>query len=156
MTEYDKKATPKSGPWQKGRSGDPAGRRKGRRNKATLAMEALLEGSVEQLIAKAVGMALKGDVAAMRLCLERILPARKDRLICLDLPPIETGGHISGAVSAILTAISEGQLTPGEGEMMINILSVKTKILAGEDWERRVEKVEKTIAQFQADEQSVN
>lgn len=112
-------------------------------------MEALLEGSIEQLITKAIGMALKGDVAAMRLCLERIFPVRKDRLIRLDLPPVETAGQVSEAVSAILTAIGEGQITPGEGEMMTNILAAKTKILAREDWERRIES---TFAELQAEE----
>ena len=109
------------GQWSKGVSGNPAGRRRGSRNKGTLAMEALLEEGAEQLINKAMTMALAGDTSAMRLCLERILPARRDRLVHLDLPPIATAKEISGAMSTIFKAIGEGEITPGEGEMMANL-----------------------------------
>jgi hypothetical protein len=51
-------------------------------------MEALLEEGAAQLIHKAMTMALAGDTAALRLCLERILPARRDRVVHLELPPI--------------------------------------------------------------------
>jgi hypothetical protein len=40
----------------------------------------------------------------------------------LDLPPIGNAKEISGALSTILTAIGEGQITPGEGETMANNL----------------------------------
>ena len=57
-------------PFEKGRSGNPAGRRTGSRNKATLAAAALLAGESEALIRKAVELALAGDPTAMRLCIE--------------------------------------------------------------------------------------
>ena len=55
-------------PFEKGRSGNPAGRRTGSRNKATLAAAALLAGESEGLTRKAVELALVGDPTAMRLC----------------------------------------------------------------------------------------
>jgi hypothetical protein len=113
MNDHSKPKSQK-GQWPNGVSGNPAGRPRGSRNKATLALEALLEEGAEPLISKAMTMALAGDTAAMRLCLERILPARRDRLIHLDLPPIGNAKEISGALSTILTAIGEGQITPGE------------------------------------------
>ena len=48
-------------PFEKGRSGNPGGRRRGSRNKATLAAAALLAGESEALTRKAVEMALGGD-----------------------------------------------------------------------------------------------
>ena len=53
-----------------------AGRPKGARNKATQAVLALLEGEGEALTRKAIEMALAGDGAALRLCLDRIAPPR--------------------------------------------------------------------------------
>ena len=47
-------------------SGDPAGRTKGARNRATLAAEALLEGEAEALTRKAIELALAGDPTALR------------------------------------------------------------------------------------------
>ena len=62
-----------------GQSGNPDGRPKGARNATTLALEALLDGQANALTQKAIDLALTGDMAALRLCLDRILPPRKDR-----------------------------------------------------------------------------
>ena len=37
-------------------------------------------------------MALRGDTTAIRLCLERIVPARRDRPISFSLPELKTAG----------------------------------------------------------------
>jgi Family of unknown function (DUF5681) len=53
-------------PFEPGQSGNPAGRPKGSRNKATLAVEALLDGEAEEITRKAIELAKKGDLAAIR------------------------------------------------------------------------------------------
>ena len=73
-------------PFKKGRSGNPAGRRTGSRNKATIAAAALLAGESEALTRKAVELALVGDPAALRLCIERILPPCRERTVKFALP----------------------------------------------------------------------
>ena len=78
-------------PFAPGMSGNPAGRPKGARNRATVAAEALLEGEAEALTRKAVELALAGDVTALRLCLERVVPPRKDRAVAFDLPAVGQG-----------------------------------------------------------------
>src|SRR5262245_60454176 len=77
-----------AGRFPKGQSGNPNGRPRGSRNSVTLACEALLDGQAEALTQKAIQMALDGDVVALRLCMERIYPPRKDRPVTLSLPPI--------------------------------------------------------------------
>ncbi|MHC4197293.1 MAG: DUF5681 domain-containing protein [Planctomycetota bacterium] len=62
----------------KGVSGNPKGRPKGTRNRATIMAEALLEGQAEALVQKGVSMALKGNTTALRLCLERLIPPRRE------------------------------------------------------------------------------
>ena len=47
-----------------GQSGNPNGRPNGSRNKATMALEALLDGEGEAMTRKAVESALNGDMAA--------------------------------------------------------------------------------------------
>ena len=69
-----------------GRSGNPAGKAKGTRNRTTLAIEALLAGEAEELTRKAIEMAKEGDGPALRMCLDRLAPPRKDAPVCFDLP----------------------------------------------------------------------
>ena len=101
-------------PFEKGRSGNPAGRRLGSRNKATLAAAALLAGESEALTRTAVELALAGDPTAMRLCIERILPPCRERAVKFSLPPIESTDDISAAMQAVTAALARGQITPGE------------------------------------------
>ena len=69
--------------------GNP-GRPRGARHKTSQATEARLEGEAEGLTRKAVDMALQGDTTALRLCLERVCPPRKDTPVQFDLPPMES------------------------------------------------------------------
>ena len=69
-----------NGRFAKGVSGNPAGRPAGSRNSATLACETLLEGQAEALTQKAVELALAGDPVALKICIDRIFPPRKDQI----------------------------------------------------------------------------
>ena len=102
-------------PFKPGQSGNPAGKPKGARNRATLAAEALLDGEAQALTRKAIEMALAGDPTAMRLCLERILSPRKDRPLSLELPPIANADDAAEAIRSILSAVAQGRLTISEG-----------------------------------------
>jgi Family of unknown function (DUF5681) len=118
-------------PFEKGRSGNPGGRRRGSRNKATLAA-ALLAGEAEALTRKAVEMALAGDPTAMRLCMERVLPPCRERTIKFSLPPIEgaltgesngpSAHDVSRAMDAVTSALARGEITPGEAETIAGVV----------------------------------
>ena len=129
--------------WPKGTSGNPAGRPPGSRNRSTALLEELLEGEGEQLIRKAVELALQGDTNALRLCIDRLVPPRKDRLINLDLPPVQTANDISHAMTSVVAAIAEGRITPNEGEAVANLLSIQSTVVSVADLERRLEVLEK-------------
>src|SRR5215813_10627085 len=91
-------------PFQKGQSGNPDGRPRGSRNATTLALESLLDGQAQALTHKAIEIALTGDITALRLCLDRILPPRKDRPVTFTLPPISSARDAAQTVSAVVTA----------------------------------------------------
>ena len=69
-----------------------AGRPKGSRNKATIAIESLLDGQAEALTQTAIAKALDGDSIALRLCMDRIAPPMKDKPVALH-PTQDAGRH---------------------------------------------------------------
>jgi Family of unknown function (DUF5681) len=119
-------------PFEKGRSGNPAGRRRGSRNKTTLASAALLAGESEALTRKAVEMALAVHPTAMRLCMERVLPPCRERTVEFSLPALEvapkgepcgpSARDISLAMNAVTSALAKGEITPGEAEKIAGVV----------------------------------
>ena len=83
----------------------------GARNKALLAMEALLDGEAEAITRVAVEKAKEGDATALRLCLERILPPRKDRPVSFSLPQLGTVTDAPAATAAIVAAVAAADIT---------------------------------------------
>ena len=137
--------TKNSGQFSKGTSGNPSGRPAGSRNHATLLMESILEGEAEQLTRKVIELALGGDLTALRLCLDRLIPARKDRPIRLVLPPIENVQQISVAMAGVSAAIAEGEITPTDGQIMATILAAHKDVLVTADLERRMDEFERRL-----------
>src|SRR5215208_1390756 len=86
--------------FQKGQSGNPHGKPKGTRHRVTVAAETLLEGEAEAITRKAIELAKAGDGPALRLCMDRIYPARKDRPVRFGLPPLEKVGDAVAANAA--------------------------------------------------------
>jgi len=102
-------------PFPKGQSGNPGGRPRGSSNRATRAAELLLDGEATALTRKAVEMALAGDPAALRLCLDRTVAPRRERAVELALPPIRSADDILAAIKVVSGAVGRGTITPGEG-----------------------------------------
>lgn len=129
-------------PFVPGQSGNPAGRPKGSRNRATVALEKILDGDAESILRKAVEMAQDGDPTALRLCLDRLLPPRKDRPISFDLPPIETTDDLPKATGAIVAAVAAGELTPAEAAEISKTLDVHVRAIEATELHRRLAALE--------------
>jgi len=56
----------------------------------------LLAGEGEALTRKAVELALAGDPAALRLCLERIVGPYRERAVEFTMPPIRNAADLGG------------------------------------------------------------
>ena len=135
-----------TGRWRKGASGNRAGKPRGARHKATLAAETLLEGEAEALIRKAVELALRGDVSVLRLCLDRIVPPRKDRPVCFELPAMNESKDAVTASAAIVAAVSAGELTPTEAAELSKVVDGYSRTLQAVEFEERLSRLEKAIA----------
>ena len=128
-----------------GQSGNPAGKPKGTRNATTLALEALLDGQASALTQKAINLALAGDMAALRLCLDRILPPRKDSPVAFDLPEMKTLNDAVPAMGALVKAVGRGDLTPAEAAELTKMVQAFAKIIETAELEERVRKLEEAI-----------
>ena len=134
----EKTDTKQGARFRKGQSGNPSGRPRGARNKTTLAVEALLDGEAEALTRKAIERALEGDTTALRLCLDRLLPPRKDRLVSFVMPLIENADGAARLMAAILAAVAAGELTPTEASEIARLVEVFAKTLELSEFEARL------------------
>ena len=129
--------------FKKGQSGNPSGRPVGARHRTTLAIESLLEGESETLTRRCIEAALEGDMTAMRLCMERLSPARKDAPVTFDMPEMKTAADAAAAVGAILDNVASGHLSPDEARSIAPLIETYRKTLETEDLERRISELEK-------------
>jgi hypothetical protein len=127
--------------WKPGQSGNPAGRPKGSRNKATLMAEQLLGGSGEEIVSKAIDMAKAGNPVALRLCIERLVPARHRNVVEFELPRIEKAQDIAAAAAAVIEA-ANGNLSLGEACEFMNLLELQRAAIETADLAIRVEVLE--------------
>ena len=129
--------------WKKGQSGNPAGKKPGTRHKATMLAERLLDGQAEELIQQCVQKALDGDSTAMRLCIERLVPPRKDRPVNLDLPQMECVEDTIKAMAVISSGVADGELTPSEGQVLSGMVENYRKAIETTELEERISNLEK-------------
>jgi hypothetical protein len=153
MSEDDEKQRrskgrdPTTGKFLPGNLANPTGRPKGARHKATLAAEALLDNEARALTRKAIEKALEGDGVALRLCLERILPARKDRPVRIDLPRLESASDATNALAVVAAKVAEGEVTPDEGASINGVIGGYLKAVELTEIETRLRQLEERLAQ---------
>jgi len=114
--------------FEKGRSGNPRGRPLG--------------GEAEKLTRKCIELAMDGDTVALRLCLERIYPARKDRPVTFPLPPITSPRDAADIAAAVANAVAAGNLTPTEAVEFGKVIEIYVRAYQVAELDDRVARVE--------------
>src|SRR6516225_8074608 len=142
MEEQQKQRGP-GRPFEKGRSGNPAGRPRGSRNRASRAMQQQLDGEAQALARKAIELALDGNTTALRLCLDRLLAPRRDRPAPLKLPPVEGAGGLAGAMAAIMGAAGNREISSTEAGGWARLVDIFLKAIDTHDFDRRLDELEK-------------
>lgn len=125
--------------YEKGQSGNPAGRPPGIRDKR-VAMRELLVPHAEELVAKAVELAKNGDAAALRICLDRLIPPAKAR----DDPVLIPGltDSLAENTRVIVKALADGELTPEEAATILQSLASQVRIIEVAEIEKRIAALE--------------
>ncbi|MGC9965691.1 MAG: DUF5681 domain-containing protein [Syntrophobacteraceae bacterium] len=126
------------GRFQKGQSGNPKGKPKGARNRTTLIAQTLLDGQAEALVEKVVQLALDGDLTCLRICLERLVPPKRDAPIDIDLPDISAVADIPKLFSSLTAKLREGGITPSEARVLIDLAEAIRRLFELTELEQRI------------------
>jgi hypothetical protein len=140
----EKTGRKQDGTFDKGSSGNPAGRPKGSLNKTTLAARELLQDEAERLTRKVVELALDGDLAALRLCLDRVLP-RRQPAIELSLGKLEGLDDVRLAFERLSAAMEAGQISAAELSSINTLLDAHLKLFETLEFERRLASLEEAV-----------
>jgi hypothetical protein len=106
-----------------------------------VACEQLLEGEGEKLTRKCIDLALKGNVVALKLALDRVVPIRGARLV-LDMPHIEKPADVVPALNAVVRAASSGRLSCEEAAALASVINSQQRALELIELEQRVSALE--------------
>jgi hypothetical protein len=124
----------------KGGKREGAGRKAGSGQAAHY--RAMLEPYAEDLIQQVVDKAKGGDMAALKLCFDRLCaPLRAtDRLITIE--GMESCKELSEKGDLILVRVATGDITPVEASSLMSAISSQAKIIEADELERRVSELE--------------
>lgn len=98
------------------------GRPPGSRNKTARVLQDKLDSHGENLINRCVYMAHRGDPTALRLCMERLMPVRRQRTVQFKVPPVKTLADVDAASESVVSDVARGQLTPAEGQAISGVV----------------------------------
>jgi hypothetical protein len=71
-----------------------------------------------------------------------LCPPRKERPISCKLPKLEDTSDLIAGISAIMAAVANGELTPGEGQALASLIEAQRRTLETEDIEQRLRALE--------------
>ena len=126
--------------FQKGQSGNPAGKKPGTKDKRTELRE-LLKPRAPELLQVVLEQALAGDLTAARLILDRILPPVRatSEPVKMELPK---GATLSEQAQAVVAAATSGELTTDEAAGLMAVLQGQLRIKEQDELERRLAALE--------------
>jgi hypothetical protein len=96
-----------------------------------------MEGHGEAIIKQCQVLALKGHSAALRLCMERLLPPCKPTNHRFRLPPVKTPADLGPAWQSVARQVALGRLSAQDGEAMVSMLEMRRRAMESEPLDAR-------------------
>jgi hypothetical protein len=128
--------------------GNP-GRKRGSKNKATIVAASLAGSQGEEILRKAIEMAMGGNVAMIKFLLDRILP--KERPIQLELPRLDLAHDSVDAMAEIVDAVASGRISPREAADVAQLVSAFTRAIDLTEAQTQIDALKSRLDDLRAD-----
>jgi hypothetical protein len=132
----------KSGRFASGNRANPAGRPKGSRHHALIALDKIGEDHAADVLRRVVADAIAGDVRSAEIILNRVWPARKGRPVSLTFCEVKTAADVVGATANVLAGMSSGAISPDEAQAITAVIETQRRAIETADLEARIAKLE--------------
>jgi hypothetical protein len=128
-------------PFQPGNPGRPAGSK----NKVTHLIEQLADEEAEQICQQLFDQAKAGNVACLRLVMERLWPIRKGSPLDIEIPKITTSDDVLAAIASVWDAIGEGRLTAEEADALSLVVQRTLEMRELHNFSKRLDDLEQQL-----------
>ena len=81
----------------------------------------------------------------LRLCMDRIYPKSRERPTPFDLPQITAPRDAVNAMSTIVQAVADGELTTAEAAELIKVVQGFSQTVWDAEFEQRLKRVEEKL-----------
>jgi len=125
----------------KGKSGNPAGMRKGTRHRKTLLLAAMSQDDRADIVAKIIRQAKRGCRVSQKMIQDRIEPVRKAR-VKFKLRPIATVDDVVAAFADVSAAVASEVLTLDEAASASIIIEKTRDAIRNKDMADRLAALE--------------
>lgn len=126
--------------FQKGKSGNPAGKPKGAKDKRT-ELRSLFEQHREELIQAVIDNAKDGDTAALRICIDRLVAPVRSNPVRIE----NFAGTLTERGEAVMAAIAAGGITAEEGSALMSMLQAQARLVEATTLDERIAALEKQL-----------
>jgi hypothetical protein len=83
-----------------------------------------------------------GEDKAIQICMDRILPIRRDLPVRLGKLPMHTATDVSRASEMVLQKVAAGEITPAQGHTMAELIDLRRRAIETQEFEERLKAVE--------------
>jgi hypothetical protein len=123
-------------------SGNPAGRPPGARHKTTIMLEQQMVDDAERVTKRVIQAAIKGNMVAAKLILDRAVPPRKAR-VAFEVPPVRTAADAVVCLGRIVEAMARGELSAEEAAAVSSVVETFRRVIETETFEERLSALER-------------
>ena len=127
-----------------GQSGNPAGKPKGTKNHSTRLAQRLLDGEEEALVRKIIELAKDGDMQALKVCFDRLIPPIKAQAAPVQIDLSEALSMVDIG-SAFIKAASEGRLPPDVATQMVAAVGTLARVAEIDELKERLAALESAV-----------